>query len=402
MRDLLATFLSHSAGGATEDAVAAAAVQAVRRALGSFAAVARGMQCSGRDEGVRPIHLVIVGGACRRMVAEHHVTSEMAARRLAAFAVAAARDHLLEYRAARFIVLELVELGRWRACSLWQAIVEPLPTTTAASSSAGTIGGDDGFRARCKADQRSSLESLVTSLLARGVGVCEASLPDAALLAAAEGEARRMHAADMLQPSTVKSTGTDRTLRYKDPSSRGDVVRWLDGSDRRYPASAALAQWLRGELMDAVREACAAAPPGSLPAAGRAPQLVFEPFTSLPIAMLACYPGGGARFKRHVDNSPESPDTRAVTAILYLNGEWSANDGGALRVYAPPVACDAGRGYLEVAPRRGTLVLFWSHLTPHEVMPAFTPRYALSLWMCTAPQQPDGWLEGCFRSLDEG
>ena len=40
--------------------------------------------------------------------------------------------------------------------------------------------------------------------------------------------------------------------------------------------------------------------------------------------MLACYPGNGARFKRHVDNDVDSPDTRAVTAVLYLNSQFFA------------------------------------------------------------------------------
>jgi hypothetical protein len=69
-------------------------------------------------------------------------------------------------------------------------------------------------------------------------------------------------------------------------------VRWLDGADARSPACAALTQWLRGELMDAVREACAAAPTGTNPGAGASPRLLLEPPTALPLAMLACYPGG--------------------------------------------------------------------------------------------------------------
>jgi len=159
-------------------------------------------------------------------------------------------------------------------------------------------------------------------------------------------------------PNAVKKAG-ERSSHYHDPSSRGDVVRWIDGTERHAPACAALTQWLRGELLDTVREACMAAPPGSNPAAGDAPYLHLEEGTSLPIAMLACYPGGGARFKRHVDNSPEAPDTRVVTAILYLNSSWTAADGGTLRIYSPDDA-DA-KGGIEVEPRHGTLVLFWSH-----------------------------------------
>lgn len=37
-------------------------------------------------------------------------------------------------------------------------------------------------------------------------------------------------------------------------------------------------------------------------------------------AMVACYPGNGSYYRRHVDNP--SGDGRVVTCILYLNEEW--------------------------------------------------------------------------------
>ena len=195
-----------------------------------------------------------------------------------------------------------------------------------------------------------------------------------------------MHAAGgMLFKSSVKNTNAHR---YADPSSRGDVIRWLDGCDSHFPACSVLTQWLRGELMDAVREACDAAPPGSNVGCGEAAAIAIEPHTNLPLAMLACYPGGGARFKRHVDNSPEAADLRVCTAILYLNGEWQPEHGGTLRVYH-----GTGERYVEVEPRRGTLAIFWSHRVPHEVMPSSAARFAISVWMCVDPKrQQDGWL----------
>ena len=220
-----------------------------------------------------------------------------------------------------------------------------------------------------------------------------------------------MHSHGMLGASIVKRVAAvtrtvgcpdappSETVRYADPSSRGDVIRWLDGADGAFPATSALTQWLRGELLNAVRDACAAVPAGSNPAAGAAPALHLEPAHSLPLGMLACYPGGGARFKRHVDNSPEAPDGRAVTAILYLNSRWTHTDGGTLRIYPTAhggraQASDAREKPIEVEPRSGTLVLFWSHRVPHEVAESFAPRFALSLWMCVDPhKQAAGWLE---------
>ena len=212
----------------------------------------------------------------------------------------------------------------------------------------------------------------------------------------------------MMHSSTVKSQrGNTATQRYSDPSNRGDVIRWLDGTDGRAPACAALTQWLRGQLMSAVREACEAAPPHSYTGSGRAPRLLLDHSNVLPISMLACYPGGGTRFKRHVDNSPEAPDLRAVTAVLYLNGHWREEDGGTLRIYntggddpqqsTTTSSSSSSSQHIDVQPKRGTLVLFWSHRIPHEVLPASTRRFALSLWMCVDPnRQEKGWLEGRF------
>ena len=97
--------------------------------------------------------------------------------------------------------------------------------------------------------------------------------------------------------------------------------------------------------------------------------------------------------------TPQAPNTRCITAILYLNGDWTPEDGGALRIYGDLGELETeGSGgsasdqFVEVEPRRGNVALFLSHRVPHEVMPARTARFALSLWMCVAPEQPPGWL----------
>ena len=54
-----------------------------------------------------------------------------------------------------------------------------------------------------------------------------------------------------------------------------------------------------------------------------------------------------------------------MTAILYLNGSWQEGDGGVLRLYHTGGA--GGERRVDVPPRRGSLVLFWSHRIAHEV-----------------------------------
>ena len=51
------------------------------------------------------------------------------------------------------------------------------------------------------------MDRVVRSLLRTGAACSRAALPDATLLAAAEAEARAMHAAGLLRPSTVKAGG---------------------------------------------------------------------------------------------------------------------------------------------------------------------------------------------------
>jgi hypothetical protein len=375
------------------------AIKSMQTLLESFDVTKRGMRCTGEDDGLRPVHLIVVGGALFRLASAilssplaPHASGALA--RLAALAIMLARSQLVEYCAARRFVHSLAGAGLSDGLRRTGALaaVEPPPPPVGECSS-------DGFLAHCSGNASArELQSLVASLLAHGAAVSTSSLLCEPLLAAAEAEARALHGAGLMHSSTVKNA----TRRYEDATARGDSVRWLDGSDSKLPALSALSQWLRGELMDAVRGACERAPRGSNPAAGSAPALILEAHTSLPISMLACYPGGGARFVRHVDNSAETPDLRAVTAVLYLNGAWHTSDGGTLRIHDVAPSGGSGSGavdedqptFIEVEPRRGTLVLFWSHRVPHEVMPASDLRFALSLWMCVdARRQQPGWHE---------
>ena len=65
---------------------------------------------------------------------------------------------------------------------------------------------------------------------------------------------------------------------------------------------------------------------------------------------------------------------RALTCICYLNPDWAAEDGGALRIY------DESGGIVEVSPAAGRVVVFDSFLE-HEVLEARRDRYALTFWI---------------------
>lgn len=92
-------------------------------------------------------------------------------------------------------------------------------------------------------------------------------------------------------------------------------------------------------------------------------------------AMVACYPGEGAHYVKHVDN-PDG-DGRCITAIYYINKDWRPEDGGVLRIYP-----EGSNQVAEITPVFDRMLFFWSdRRNPHEVLPAnFTSRYAITVW----------------------
>ena len=95
--------------------------------------------------------------------------------------------------------------------------------------------------------------------------------------------------------------------------------------------------------------------------------------TSRSQPMLACYPGNGSRYVKHVDKA--AGNTRLLTCLFYLNDSWSDGDGGELRLY------HADGSQTDVKPLFDRCCIFWSDdRTPHEVLPAFCERWAISVW----------------------
>ena len=104
-------------------------------------------------------------------------------------------------------------------------------------------------------------------------------------------------------------------------------------------------------------------------------------------AKLAVTSPGGSTYPLHVDNtlgvtgSPQD-DTRKLTCIIYLNPQYQDGDGGELRLLLLHGGC------LDLDPRGGRMVIFWSDEIPHEVLPCKPEskdeqfdRYALTIWL---------------------
>jgi SM-20-related protein len=155
-----------------------------------------------------------------------------------------------------------------------------------------------------------------------------------------------------LEPS-LRPAGMGRGGQHRDARERGDATLWLDAAAGG-PALAALRA-----ALDALGEA-----------------LRRQAYLGLgaPEIQVARYPGGGARYARHRDVFREAVGPqRRVTAILYLNPDWTELAGGMLRLHLPS-------GPLDVAPLLDRLVVFRSEIVEHEVLPTHAPRWAVTAW----------------------
>lgn len=90
---------------------------------------------------------------------------------------------------------------------------------------------------------------------------------------------------------------------------------------------------------------------------------------------MAIYPPGSF-YRRHLDQF-QGVAHRKVSAILYLNDIWQAEDGGQLRIYLDE---SENGNFIDVLPQGGTLACFLSERFYHEVLPATRERLSVTGW----------------------
>lgn len=150
----------------------------------------------------------------------------------------------------------------------------------------------------------------------------------------------------------LRAAGIGRGRNWQiDPAERGDCIRWLERD------TLARCQFL--DRMEQIRREL-----------NRSLFLGLFEFES----HFAEYPPG-AGYRRHFDSFRGAAD-RTVSAVAYLNPQWSDADGGELVLYAPEGRAEMAR----IPPCAGTLVLFLSEEIPHEVLPARRPRASIAGW----------------------
>ncbi|OAT38926.1 2OG-Fe(II) oxygenase [Proteus myxofaciens] len=84
--------------------------------------------------------------------------------------------------------------------------------------------------------------------------------------------------------------------------------------------------------------------------------------------------GKGAFYKKHLDAFKENI-SRRLTTVLYLNDNWTAEDGGELVIYDLD-----DKKLATVAPQGGRLIIFLSEQFPHEVLPTNKERISIAGW----------------------
>lgn len=141
--------------------------------------------------------------------------------------------------------------------------------------------------------------------------------------------------------------------RLEAQTVRGDAIRWLDGGEG--PEGAYL------KAMNELRATLAAE---------------FLIALNSYEAHFACYEPGRS-YQKHIDRF-QGDRSREISTVLFLNPDWTEADRGELVIY------EADRPELvarRVLPQLGTIVLFRSATTPHEVSAPRRTRYSIAGWL---------------------
>ena len=187
-------------------------------------------------------------------------------------------------------------------------------------------------------------DALADALAARGA--CRIlGLPDSGSTKSLRDDLLRLAASGELAPAAT-GRGEGRALQ---PALRGDRTLWLDDPRCGAAAGAFLA------TLDDMRVALN--------------QRLFLGLAEVEAHYARYAPGTG--YARHSDRFRDS-DARVISLVAYLNDEWNAADGGALRLHFD-------EGAFDTQPLGATAVCFRSEFE-HEVLPATRERLSIAAW----------------------
>uniref|UniRef100_A0A182NSK7 hypoxia-inducible factor-proline dioxygenase n=1 Tax=Anopheles dirus TaxID=7168 RepID=A0A182NSK7_9DIPT len=242
------------------------------------------------------------------------------------------------------------------------------PMTMTTSPAEGTEGG------ALDLDESESLDEACRSLIRdmNEYGVCVLD----SFLGQERGrqvldEVTGMYSSGVFRDGQLVSNRGGNNLRH----IRGDKITWIDGKE---PGCSSIGYLIN--RVDAVITNCK-----RMENNGKLGLYNIKERTK---AMVACYPGSGSHYVKHVDNP--NRDGRCITAIYYLNLDWDVREsGGLLRIF--PEGCNDR--VADIEPVFDRILFFWSdRRNPHEVQPAHRTRYAITLWYLDAEERESARL----------
>ncbi|EKX51929.1 hypothetical protein GUITHDRAFT_58077, partial [Guillardia theta CCMP2712] len=193
-------------------------------------------------------------------------------------------------------------------------------------------------------------------------------------------ELLHMHHVGEMKLSELAGGRTGDNLRYSMAEVRGDVVRFVNGTEKDCQGIGILRD-LSDQVIIRVQE--------------KLPELAGEVIQRGNL-MCTCYPGGASkaapcgrggpcRYVLHCDNPDKNG--RRLTALYYVNKGWVPEHGGQLRIYPSDETGRAVGDAVDVDPLFDRFLLFFSDKRcPHEVMDARAPRYAITTWYYSAEE----------------
>ncbi|XP_053577735.1 prolyl hydroxylase EGLN2 [Bombina bombina] len=208
--------------------------------------------------------------------------------------------------------------------------------------------------------QRMALEYIVPCMAYYGICVKDHFLGQT-LGSRILGEVEMLNSSGKFRDGQLVS---QRTIPSK--NIRGDQIAWVEGKE---PGCESI-----GLLMSKIDEVI-------MHCNGKLGNYIINGRTK---AMVACYPGNGMGYVRHVDNPNQ--DGRCLTCIYYLNQNWDTKvHGGLLQIFP-----EARSVVANIEPLFDRLLIFWSdRRNPHEVKPAYTTRYAITVWYFDAKERAE-------------
>ncbi len=102
-------------------------------------------------------------------------------------------------------------------------------------------------------------------------------------------------------------------------------------------------------------------------------------------AHYACFPPGGF-YRPHLDRH-QGTKTRILSAVLYLDQDWTEADGGQLRIYTDETLGIKGPS-IDVFPYPGQLVLFLAASIWHQVQKSERNRHTVTGWFRSQMEVP--------------